>query len=276
MKRYKDTGRLKYTKFPPKPLSEREKRLIISKHCKRVSPTNFVEHGCAVCGRLTPRKETSPLSLFKGDLDLLMCNNIVPKFALARHNWVGNILIARVRHNRCVVRVNSGRVRMSANAIMFSQPILKVYHRLPPSREELNEVLAFVFTGYAHPTPEEFERTPMLVRRQNVLEALEWLKLNHEGYWDLEISMDNLMSYPDRGIPVVVDYRRSKGDTTDSVPVGSTAVNEIPKERGTKSGKCTFAVHGLTSEEYATASMETIKHVALQHLTRGGTNAGYV
>jgi len=36
----------------------------------------------------------------------------------------------------------------------------------------------------------------MLVRRQNVQEALEWLKLNHQDYEDLEISQDNLASYP--------------------------------------------------------------------------------
>ncbi|KAJ6514263.1 hypothetical protein C8R47DRAFT_914817, partial [Mycena vitilis] len=69
------------------------------------------------------------------DCETLLNNGIVPQTALARHNWLGRvpeqlkdltyaegIMIARVRHNRCVIRVNSGRVRMSANAIMFSQP----------------------------------------------------------------------------------------------------------------------------------------------------------
>ncbi|KAJ6581755.1 hypothetical protein B0H19DRAFT_927707, partial [Mycena capillaripes] len=179
MKRKKYTGSLKHTTFPPKPLSDLEKHSIISRHCETFRPANFVEHGCAVCGLLTPRKALSPLSSFLGNLDLLVAsgvtrkerfnlndliedldgpvlaegctricvecetglnNNIVPKLALARHNWVGEIpdqlkgltyaegiMIARVRHNRCVIRVNSGRVRMSANAIMFTQPVLSVY-----------------------------------------------------------------------------------------------------------------------------------------------------
>ncbi|KAJ7120557.1 hypothetical protein C8R43DRAFT_900624, partial [Mycena crocata] len=310
MKRKKFTGRLRHTRFPPLPLTDKETHSILSRYCDTLRPVNFVEHGCAVCGWLVSRKLLTPLALYKGDLSLLevpgvtrkerftsadpiedipgpvlaagctrICvecetalnNGVVPKLALARHNWVGTvpeplrdltyaeqILIARVRHNRCVVRVNSGRVRMSANAIMFTQPVLKIFLKLPPSKEELNKILAFVFTGSSPPTPEEFDRTPMLVRR----------------YKELEISHENLMSYPLRGIPVVVDYRKTKSDVNDSVPINARAVNDFPTEHGTSQGRCTFAVHGLTGEEYEKASMTTIKMVALQHLTRDGKILG--
>jgi hypothetical protein len=50
------------------------------------------------------------------------------------------------------------------------------------------------------------ERTPLLVRRKRVSAALEWLKLNHIDYYDLDISYKNLEQYPDHGIPVVVAY----------------------------------------------------------------------
>ncbi|KAJ7183733.1 hypothetical protein C8R46DRAFT_884830, partial [Mycena filopes] len=188
-----------------------------------------------------------------------LSSGAVPRTALVRHNWIGTvpaqlqdltyaegIMIARVRHNRCVVRVNSGRVRMSANAIMFSQPVLSVMNRLPPAKDEMSDILAFVFMGSSAPTQEDFERTPMLVRKFKVIAALEWLKLNHEGYADLEISVQNLDSYAERDIPVVVDFRRTKQEVADSVPPGATAVNELPEEEGTRSGRCTFAVHGLT------------------------------
>lgn len=45
----------------------------------------------------------------------------------------------------------------------------------------------------------------MLVHRQKVQEALEWLKINHRDYEDLEIKKKNLASYPLAGIPVTVD-----------------------------------------------------------------------
>ncbi|KAJ7114871.1 hypothetical protein C8R44DRAFT_832893 [Mycena epipterygia] len=317
--RKKWTGRLLNPVFPPRPLTTQQTFGILRRHCKTLRPASFVEGGCAVCGSLVARKFLTPLALliragvtrkerFKPtdrieelegpvlaagcthicvDCETSLDNGVVPKTALVRHNWLGEvpkvlqdlsyaegIMIARVRHNRCVVRVNSGRVRMSANAIMFSQPILSIYNELPPSKDEMSEILAFVFTGSAAPTQEDFDRTPMLVRKKKVVDALEWLKLNHEGYADLEISLENLASYADRDIPVVVDWRRTKEEIHDSVPAGTTAANETPREHGTRSGKCTFAVHGLTGTEYATATMKTIKSVALQHLTHKGSMLG--
>ncbi|KAJ7131997.1 hypothetical protein C8R46DRAFT_924021, partial [Mycena filopes] len=196
----------------------------------------------------------------------------VPDNALAKHCWIGSIpeelsgltyaegvMIARVRHNRCVMRVNSGRVRMHANAIMFAQPAAKVFWKLPPTRDEMAELLAFTFIGASAPTQEDFERTSMLVRREKVYTALNWLKLNHEGYTDLEISEDNLMSYKLRDIPVVVDFKRSKGDPNDSIPAIARSVNDSNEEHGTVDGPCSFA---------------TIKSVALQHLTREGGMLG--
>ncbi|KAJ6481222.1 hypothetical protein C8R47DRAFT_982585, partial [Mycena vitilis] len=207
----------------------------------------------------------------------------IPLEALANYNWVGvvppqlqgltyaeGVMIARIRHNRCVIRVNSGRVRMHANAIMFAQPALKVYLKLPPSRDEISEVLAFIFTGSAAPTQEDFDRTPMLVRRHKVANALEWLKLNHEDYADLEISQENLMSYALHDIPVAVDFKRTEGVANDSIPAEARSVFDKNSEHGTIDGECTFAVHGLTGAEYSTASMSTIKAVALQHLTQKG------
>jgi hypothetical protein len=217
------------------------------------------------------------------ECETALVNGKIPKKALALHNWVGDvppqlrgltfaesIMIAKVRHNRCVIRVTSGRMRMSANAIMFSQPILKIYHKLPPSRDEMHEILAFVFTGSAQPTQEEFDRTPMLVRRSKVLAALEWLKLNHEAYAELEISLENLDTYAERDIPVAVEFRRTAVGEEDLGAVHTLAVADDPEEYGTETGECPFSVHGLTGEEYASATMSTLKVIALEHVTRNG------
>lgn len=100
----------------------------------------------------------------------------VPCNALAWGLWLGPVLaelsdlmfveqmmIARIRHNRCLVRVLSGRTKMIANCIMFSNPTAEVYSILPPSHDELNEVLAFVFLGTARPTEDDLQCMPMLV-----------------------------------------------------------------------------------------------------------------
>jgi hypothetical protein len=80
--------------------------------------------------------------------------------ALANGLWVGNVpkelsdltfverlLVARVRSNRCIVHVLKGGWKMRANAIMFPSPVPKLCNILPPPVEELDDVIAFMFTG---------------------------------------------------------------------------------------------------------------------------------
>lgn len=96
---------------------------------------------------------------------------------------------------------------MIANAITFKHPVEKIYTILPPPVEDLDDVLAFIYTGPTKPTPEDFKCIPLLVRRKKVAAALEWLKLNHSDYYDLEISYKNLDDYPEDVPPVVIDYQ---------------------------------------------------------------------
>jgi len=153
--------------------------------------------------------------------------------------------------------------KMKANAISFANPIPKVYDVLPPPMEELDEVLAFIYTGPCQPTKADLERTPLLVRKDKVRSALEWLKLNHPDYYDLEISLRNLDKYPDNGPPVVIEYHES---FTNKAPE-ATATYDNELEDGTETGKCPFVVHGLTGEEYGNKTAKALKAIALRHLT---------
>ena len=152
---------------------------------------------------------------------------------------------------------------MCANTISFLNPMPKIYSVLPPPIEEMDEVLAFIYTGPCKPTKADFKRTPMLVRCLKISKALYWLKLNHIDYYDREISEKNLESYPEDSPPVVVDYYSSSSNKNPE----STSVNDMDEEDGTSEGPCSFVVHGLTGEEFSTKTMKTIKTIALQHLT---------
>ena len=138
---------------------------------------------------------------------------------------------------------------MIANAIMFTNPTVKVYKILPPSREELSEVLAVVFTGPANPTLEEFKRTPMFVQRNKVANALEWLKLNHSDYASLKISRENLDTYEEEGIPVIIDYQKTNITKGNKIP-SAMSKHDMENEEGTEDGPCPFTVHGLTGPEH--------------------------
>ena len=200
----------------------------------------------------------------------------MPVFALANGKWIGKIpkelqnlsyaeqlFVARVYHNRCIVRVSSGMHKIRANAISFANPTFKIYNILSPPVKEMDNILVFIYTGPCKPTKSDFERIPLLVKHKKVAVALEWLKLNHQDYFDLEISYKNLKEYPEDMPPVVIDYQESIFNKDPE----STAINDIEDEAGTENGPCPFIVHDLTGEEYSTKGIKALKAIALKHLT---------
>jgi hypothetical protein len=150
--------------------------------------------------------------------------------------------------------------------ILFENPTPKIYQRLPPPIDELDEVLAFIFTGPCHPSPEDLERTPLLVCRQKVTDALEWLKLNHSDYFDLDISYNNLNTYPEKGIPVVVTYRNASSNKEPE----ATSAFDNEDEDGVEDGPCPFIVNGITGEQLESMSVEAMKARAAKHLKDEG------
>ncbi|VDB90195.1 unnamed protein product [Peniophora sp. CBMAI 1063] len=159
------------------------------------------------------------------------------------------MLIARVRHNACVLKVQaSGQYKLRANAVMFAVPTPKLYQKLPPKREEFEELIAFIFIGPTKPTEDMHRRLPSFVRRNKVRAALEWLKLNHCDYSDLDISYENLNEYPEEGPPVIADWR-------------------LPSRDIELENKAVFEMEDWTSVE---EDYERLKRVAKAHLLQGG------
>ena len=120
--------------------------------------------------------------------------------------YVEKILVARVRHTCAYVKVASGMRKMKANVVAFQSPTPKIYSILPPPRDDINDVLAILFTGPSKPTLEDFAWTPFLVRQNAVINALNWLKLNHADYADIEVSETNMKQYREDMPPVSIKY----------------------------------------------------------------------
>jgi hypothetical protein len=176
---------------------------------------------------------------------------------------VEKMLVARIRHSFCSI---SGMRKMKAHAISYQQPLPKVYDILPPPIVDIQEVLAIMFTGPCKPTSADFQRTPFLVRRNNVKQALEWLILNHVDYEDISISTNNLNQYPEDMPPVNIEYKQMMHN---KAPEG-TSVHDMDEEDGTEDGQCAFTVHGLTGEDLNIMSTNAVKVKALQHLNSQG------
>ena len=203
----------------------------------------------------------------------------VPCLALANGLWLGSVptelkslwfvekmLIARVQHTCANVKVASGMQKMKANIVAFELPTPKVYNMLPPPRQDMDDVLAVLFTGPCKPTPEDFKHTPLLVCHNYVIRALEWLKLNHADYADIEISHSNINEYSEDSPSVTIEYRVAE---SNKVPEG-TSVFDTAEEDGTEEGECPYTVHGLLGEDLDTMLSNQIKATALRHLNSGG------
>ncbi|KAF5370899.1 hypothetical protein D9615_009822 [Tricholomella constricta] len=184
----------------------------------------------------------------------------VPKLALANGLWIGKVpdvlsslnfmeklLVARVRHNCNFIRVaSSGRRKMIAHLVAFESPLPKVYEMLPPPVEDLDDVLAILFTGPCKPTEEEFKRSPVLVRRHAIRAALEWLILNHSDYADVKISAKNLAEYPETSPIVSVVYRERGSDKISE----ATSIHDTGEGDGVES-----ALKGMAMEHWNSGGM---------------------
>jgi hypothetical protein len=148
-----------------------------------------------------------------------------------------------------------------------------VYHALPPSWREISEILAFVFQGPVQPSKFDIKWTPMLVSRNVVKDLLEWLKLNHTDYKDIQISLENLDNYSLVGAPVNIEYSKSDPDSRDKI-ASAMSVYDNEFEDRTTDGPCPFTVHGLTRPEFKSMSMDRLKARALQHLSENGLTLG--
>ena len=207
-------------------------------------------------------------------------NGKIPCYALANGLWLGavpdvlssltyieRLLIAHVQVNSCFIRVaSSGLRKMASHVVAFESPVPKLYQSLPPPVEDLDEVLAILFTGPCKPSEKEFNRTPLLVRRKKVANALEWLKLNHVDYADLDISFEELNRYLEHEPPVSIHYQHS---LTNKVEEGTSVFDDAPDD-GIEQGDCPFVVHGLTGDQLTTKSASALKGIALRHWNSRG------
>ena len=147
---------------------------------------------------------------------------------------------------------------MTAHVIAFELPLPKVYHILPPPVEDMDDI--------SKPTEDDLTRLPLLVRRNHVAKALEWLKLNHVDYKDLEVSYENLEKYPEDTPPMSVEYHC---EDSNKVPEG-TSLFDSEVDDGVATGECPFIVHGLTGVQLKTKTVDAQKALALKHWSNKG------
>lgn len=208
----------------------------------------------------------------------------LPRHALANGRWVGScpavlqnltyveqLMIARFRHSFCVAQVSLGQRYLSANVIVFGQPVARAYDVLPPPRVELEQVFAILCLGPSRPTEDDFRRTPFLLRHRVFSRALEWLLVNSDCYESVGFSHSNLLQYPEDQPFVGVVYRHQ--ETTQSG--ANTACYNSDPVTGSEKGQCAFIVHSVNGEELVNMPYEAKVAHAIRYFEDGGQALGF-
>jgi hypothetical protein len=113
--------------------------------------------------------DKSPIKEYKGPALDYSCNSICNGCHGASK---GKSTKIGIRHTSAFVKVASGMRKMKANIIAFEPPVQN------------------------KPTEKDFACTSFLVRQNLVIAALEWLRLNHADYADIQISIHHNCKFP--------------------------------------------------------------------------------
>ncbi|KAF9020384.1 hypothetical protein BDZ89DRAFT_958425, partial [Hymenopellis radicata] len=210
---------------------------VIDSDCKNI---------CNTC-RISIRNNEIPVNALAQSLWL----GKVPE-QLSSLNWIEQIVVARVRHNACFIKINSGYRKLVAHCVAFANPTPKMYDILPPPREEIEEAIVMFYTGPKKPDAEHFRKLPLVVRPSVVRNALNWLRLNHSEYMDLgPPSEENLKTYPTDMPPISLHYKEGVADTNITI---DPSVHENKDDQGIdiEENECAFIIHGLVGNQLDT------------------------
>jgi len=110
---------------------------------------------------------------------------------------IEEMLIARACPIMCIYRKHGGQRGYKGHVINFPQNIQSFLNKLPCNVSELPMIV--VRRHGAENTHKDFQ-----IRRDRVLAALQWLKLNNPCYNDIIIDLTSIASLPVDGVPTEV------------------------------------------------------------------------
>ncbi|KAI0657855.1 hypothetical protein C8Q70DRAFT_1046102 [Cubamyces menziesii] len=112
--------------------------------------------------------------------------------------------------------------RLLGHIIIFPQRPERIETVMPVPLEDIITPICVIFVGSKPPTIEWLKEYayPLIVRREKILNALQWLKANNVLYKDIIIDNDRIAALPENGIlPVHVEH------------VNSTAADDVLTSR---------------------------------------------
>jgi hypothetical protein len=231
------------------------------------------------------------------------CKNAIsrgklPRFSLANLNVLGNVppelsnltlieelIVARCRAKMCVVKLQDHRDDVElptaqrgikGHVIVFPQHPESVSKLMPPALCDIIAPICIIFCGSAKPSLEWLKEKarPLVVRREAVLKALQWLRIHNALYHDVVIDAARLSALPEEDVlNYSIEYiplslaSRNLSSRYD-VHIGSSSTDDLPQPL--LDDQVQFESVVITDVEAHSPSYQ-LKAAALRHAKRGGS-----
>ena len=144
----------------------------------------------------------------------------IPKFSVANNIWLGDIpielqgltipeekLISLYRHNSCIIKLQSpfhstttAQTALKGNCITFLQNVPNIVNSLPLALTDLCDTLKVIFIGARLPDRLHLRKV-LTVRKQKIIQALQWLKKYNILYHNININLENIAQLPEDDVP---------------------------------------------------------------------------
>ncbi|KAJ7021419.1 hypothetical protein C8F04DRAFT_874865, partial [Mycena alexandri] len=143
--------------------------------------------------------------------------------------------IVQLREDTSETSVPFAQRGVKGHIIVYPQKPSSIARSLPPSLEDIITPVCVIFVGSSPPT-EEWLRTkaiPLIVRKERVLKALNWLKIHNHLYAEIPINQPILDALPDESIlPFRIQHILPSAGidvtTSDYIPGSSSPPSETP------------------------------------------------
>ena len=157
----------------------------------------------------------------------------IPRFSAGNNIWLGDIsaelqgltipeekLISLYRHNSCIIKLHSpfhsattAQAALKGNCITFLQNVPNIVNSLPLKLDDLCDTLKMIFIGARPPDRIRLKKV-LTVRKEKIIQALQWLKKYNIFYQNININFENIAQLPEDDVPecIMSTLEQKSGD----------------------------------------------------------------
>ncbi|KAJ7165491.1 hypothetical protein C8R43DRAFT_823581, partial [Mycena crocata] len=167
---------------------------------------------------------------------------------------------------------------VKGHIIVYPQRPSSIAKTLPPSLTDIITPICVIFVGSQPPTAEwlKTKARPLIVRKERVLRALDWLKVHNRLYRNVFIDREVLKDLPDETIPPfhiqhIVPNAGIDTTTSDYVPGSASPPSEFPNSSDNTSTEIPFQ-SVVVDDVDGNAPSNELRSAAMRHLQKAGSN----